>query len=233
MTYAIYYSRNAFSPRRCAYALTATHHFFVLFLSGPPTPSSVNVSLERSNGVAGLSVSWEYVQDVNGSIEYFVTSNQNRNCSSTSSSCTLSPVGCGEVHLIQVTASNEAGPSFPSSPVLFITCEYSRHYLIDLSSEIRFDSTLKYQVSKYFIDIASYFNHSSQTCSTLTYIIIICIYIVLTELYYISVTMVRDPNTHSVNVLSCVPSPLPARVSGSHGVARRKLHPEVGHGASR
>uniref|UniRef100_A0A3Q4N583 Fibronectin type III domain containing 7 n=1 Tax=Neolamprologus brichardi TaxID=32507 RepID=A0A3Q4N583_NEOBR len=38
--------------------------------------------------------------------------------STTSSSCTLSVVGCGEVHTIQVTASNEAGPSYPSSPSL-------------------------------------------------------------------------------------------------------------------
>ncbi|XP_070688890.1 fibronectin type III domain-containing protein 7-like [Pempheris klunzingeri] len=87
----------------------------------PPTPSSVNISLVRSSSVASLSVSWELSQEVYGSIQYHVMSDQNLTCNSTSSSCTLSPVSCGEVHTIQVTASNEAGPGFPSSPVVFIT----------------------------------------------------------------------------------------------------------------
>ncbi|XP_070765571.1 fibronectin type III domain-containing protein 7-like [Enoplosus armatus] len=87
----------------------------------PPAPSSVNVSVVMSDSVAGLSVSWELDQEVYGSIQYHVMSDQNLTCNSTSSSCTLSAVGCGEVHTIQVTASNEAGPSFPSSPVVFIT----------------------------------------------------------------------------------------------------------------
>ncbi|XP_039985286.1 fibronectin type III domain-containing protein 7-like [Xiphias gladius] len=87
----------------------------------PPTPSSVNVSVVTANGAAGLSVSWEGDPEVYGSIEYFVMSDQNLTCNSTSSSCTLSPVACGEVHVIRVTASNEAGPSCPSSPEVFIT----------------------------------------------------------------------------------------------------------------
>ncbi|XP_071342597.1 fibronectin type III domain-containing protein 7-like isoform X1 [Trachinotus anak] len=87
----------------------------------PPTPSSVNVSVVMSNDVAGLSVAWELDPEVYGSFEYFVTSDHNLTCNSTSTSCTLSPVGCGEIHVIQVTASNEAGPSFPSSPNVFIT----------------------------------------------------------------------------------------------------------------
>uniref|UniRef100_A0A8C9Z6E4 Fibronectin type-III domain-containing protein n=1 Tax=Sander lucioperca TaxID=283035 RepID=A0A8C9Z6E4_SANLU len=87
----------------------------------PPTPSFVNVSIVTSNGVAGLSVSWKLDQDVYGSIWYHVMSDQNRTCNSTSSSCTLLAVGCGEVHTIKVIALNNAGPSFPSSPVVFIT----------------------------------------------------------------------------------------------------------------
>ncbi|XP_054900990.1 fibronectin type III domain-containing protein 7-like [Poeciliopsis prolifica] len=89
----------------------------------PPTPASVSVSVVRSNSLVGLAVSWELSQDVYGTVDHHVTSdqNQNLNCNSTSSSCTLSPVGCGEVHIIYVTASNEAGPSHPSSPVVFIT----------------------------------------------------------------------------------------------------------------
>ncbi|XP_070817828.1 fibronectin type III domain-containing protein 7-like [Chaetodon trifascialis] len=87
----------------------------------PPTPSAVNVSVVISNGVAGLSVSWELDQEVYGSIQYHVTSDQNLTCNSTSSSCILSAVSCGEVHTVQVTASNEAGPSYPSNPVVFVT----------------------------------------------------------------------------------------------------------------
>ncbi|XP_043985936.1 fibronectin type III domain-containing protein 7-like [Gambusia affinis] len=87
----------------------------------PPTPSSVNVSVVRSNSLAGLAVSWKLSQNVYDTVDYHVTSDQNLNCNSTSSSCTLSPVGCGQVHTVYVTASNKAGPSHPSSPVVFIT----------------------------------------------------------------------------------------------------------------
>lgn len=86
-------------------------------------PSSVTVSMVMNNTVAGLSVSWELDQGVYGSISYHVMSDQNLTCNSTSRSCTLSPVGCGEVLKVQVTACDEAGPSYPSSPVVFVTCE--------------------------------------------------------------------------------------------------------------
>uniref|UniRef100_A0A672I4J7 Fibronectin type-III domain-containing protein n=1 Tax=Salarias fasciatus TaxID=181472 RepID=A0A672I4J7_SALFA len=50
---------------------------------------------------------------------FYVSSDQSLTCNTTSSSsCKLSAVGCGEVHTIQVTASNRAGPSYPSSPSL-------------------------------------------------------------------------------------------------------------------
>ncbi|XP_035503135.1 fibronectin type III domain-containing protein 7-like [Scophthalmus maximus] len=87
----------------------------------PPTPSLVNVSVAMGDGVAELSVSWELDPGAHGPVEYLVWSDQNLTCNSTSSSCSLSPVGCGEVHAIQVTASNVAGPSYPSSPRVFIT----------------------------------------------------------------------------------------------------------------
>ncbi|KAI3368520.1 hypothetical protein L3Q82_025527 [Scortum barcoo] len=90
-------------------------------LTGPPTPTSISVSLVMINGVAGLSVSWDPSREIYVTTRYHVMSDQNLTCYSTSSSCTLSAAGCGEVHSIQVTASNEAGPSFPSSPVVFIT----------------------------------------------------------------------------------------------------------------
>lgn len=89
---------------------------------GPPAPSSVNVSVVLNNTVAGLSVSWDLEKQVYGSLEYHVMSKQNVTCDTTSTSCIL-PVNCGEMHTIQVIASNEAGPSSPSTPVVFITCE--------------------------------------------------------------------------------------------------------------
>ncbi|XP_022062433.2 fibronectin type III domain-containing protein 7-like [Acanthochromis polyacanthus] len=90
-------------------------------ITRPPTPSSVRVSVVTNNHVAGLSVSWNIDQVVQGPIMYHVRSDQNLTCNSTSSSCTLPAVGCGEVHTIQVTAFNEAGPGHPSSPEVFIT----------------------------------------------------------------------------------------------------------------
>lgn len=87
----------------------------------PPAPSSVNVSMVMTNGGAGLSVSWELGQAVHGSVYYHAISDQGPTCNSSSSPCVLSAVGCGEMHTIQVVASNEAGPSQPSSPVTFIT----------------------------------------------------------------------------------------------------------------
>lgn len=100
--------------------------FLSFFLIGPPTPTSVNVSMAMNSSVAGLFVSWDVAQEVYGSIQYHVISDQNLTCKSTSSSCTLWAAGCGETHTILVTASNEAGPSLPSSPVFFITCECKR-----------------------------------------------------------------------------------------------------------
>ncbi|XP_019961794.2 fibronectin type III domain-containing protein 7-like [Paralichthys olivaceus] len=87
----------------------------------PPTPSAVNVSVVLGNGVSELSVSWAADPEVYAPVEYLVTSDRNLTCNSSSSSCILSPVNCGEVHTIQVTASNPAGPSHPSHPEVFIT----------------------------------------------------------------------------------------------------------------
>lgn len=96
---------------------------FMLSSTGPPTPSSLNISMLMNNSVSGLSVSWELNPEVHGSIQYHVMSDQDLTCNSTSSSCLLVAVGCGEIHMVQVTASNEAGPGYPSTPVVFITCE--------------------------------------------------------------------------------------------------------------
>lgn len=112
--------------------LTPNHHlrfysFSFLFLLGPPTPTSVNVSMAMNSSIAGLLVSWNVAQEVYGFIQYHVISDQNLTCKSTSSSCTLWAVRCGETHTMQVIALNEAGPSQPSSPLFFVTCECKRY----------------------------------------------------------------------------------------------------------
>ncbi|KAM4629308.1 fibronectin type III domain-containing protein 7-like [Polymixia lowei] len=88
----------------------------------PPAPASVNVSVVMTNDMAGLSVSWDLEQQVYGSIHYHVTGDRNQQCNSTSSPCTISPAACGEIHTIQVTASNEAGPSYPSEVFIVFPC---------------------------------------------------------------------------------------------------------------
>ncbi|KAK7901583.1 hypothetical protein WMY93_018352 [Mugilogobius chulae] len=59
--------------------------------------------------------------DVYGEVQYNVTSDQGVSCSSSSLSCELSPVTCGSVYSVEVTAQNSAGPSVPSMPVSFTT----------------------------------------------------------------------------------------------------------------
>lgn len=89
-------------------------------------PTFVNVSMVMNNSVAGLLVSWKVDQEVYGSIQHHVITDQNLTCNSTSSSCTLWAAGCGQTHTIRVIASNEAGRSQPSHSVFFITCECRR-----------------------------------------------------------------------------------------------------------
>lgn len=83
--------------------------------------------MAMNSSIAGLLVSWNVAQEVYGPIQYHVISDQNLTCQSTSSSCTLWAVRCGETHTMQVIALNEAGPSQPSSPLFFVTCECKRY----------------------------------------------------------------------------------------------------------
>uniref|UniRef100_UPI0037E7605E fibronectin type III domain-containing protein 7-like n=1 Tax=Semicossyphus pulcher TaxID=241346 RepID=UPI0037E7605E len=136
----------------------------------PPTPSSVNVSMVMSNGEAGLSVSWELDQEVYGSIEYHVMSDRGLQCNSTSSSCILSPVGCGEAHSIEVTASNEAGPGYPSNPVVFITypCPPESLDLVESSEE---NCTLTWDTVPYADSYTAFIKRGDggeETCNTTT-----------------------------------------------------------------
>ncbi|XP_037530415.1 fibronectin type III domain-containing protein 7-like [Nematolebias whitei] len=134
----------------------------------PPTPSSANVSVVMSNNTAGLSVSWGLDQKVFIPTEYHVTSDQGITCNSTSSSCTLSPVGCGKVHTIQVTAFNKAGPSYPSAPVVFITfpCPPESLDLVKSSEE---NCTLMWNTVPYADSYEAFIKRgdgSEETCTT-------------------------------------------------------------------
>lgn len=102
----------------------------------------------NTNNQPGLSVSWAIQPNLYGVVEYNVTSDQGQTCNTTSSSCNLWPVSCGQVHSVQVVAQNDAGPSVPSSPVVFTTSEYSGQHVGEVIT-----NTLKY---KYFIILQTY-----------------------------------------------------------------------------
>ncbi|KAJ0065056.1 hypothetical protein NL108_002140, partial [Boleophthalmus pectinirostris] len=88
----------------------------------PPTPESVNVTMATNTTSLGLSVSWEMLLALDGPFWYSVSSNiLGLQCNSTSMSCELSPVSCGTVYTLEVTAHNDAGPSIPSAPFSFTT----------------------------------------------------------------------------------------------------------------
>lgn len=97
-----------------------TTHFNSSVSAGPRTPQTVVLLNPAVKDVTGLLVSWAPSQ---GAIQYLVVSSAGLNCSSTSTSCTLSPLSCGQVHYITVTAINTAGPSQPSDPLRYISCE--------------------------------------------------------------------------------------------------------------
>ncbi|XP_053719565.1 fibronectin type III domain-containing protein 7-like [Synchiropus splendidus] len=89
---------------------------FINQTTRPPTPSGINISVVQPHGgPAGLLVSWEHLEDLHGSVQYWVSSDQNLTCDSVDSdSCILSPLDCGQVHNIHVVASNPSGSSLPS-----------------------------------------------------------------------------------------------------------------------
>ncbi|KAM3876349.1 fibronectin type III domain-containing protein 7-like [Diretmus argenteus] len=134
----------------------------------PPTPASVNVSIVTNNGTAGFSVSWFLDQEVYRTIQYLVTSDRNLECTSTSSPCTLSPVACGETYTIQVTASNEAGPSYPSYPVVVSPFPCPPESLAVVETEAG-NCTLSWNTvphADYYIAFVKRDNGSEEICNT-------------------------------------------------------------------
>ncbi|XP_028823728.1 fibronectin type III domain-containing protein 7-like [Denticeps clupeoides] len=68
--------------------------------------------------VPNLLVMWNMSQGVQ---MCQVVSSSGLRCTSNSSSCSISPIRCGETHSITLTAYNQAGPSVPSDPSEFIS----------------------------------------------------------------------------------------------------------------
>lgn len=90
--------------------------------AGPRTPQSVVLLTTVVNDVVGVSVSWDPAQ---GASRYMAVSSSGLNCSSASTSCTLSPLSCGQIHYISVTAFNQAGSSQSSEPQRYVSCEWT------------------------------------------------------------------------------------------------------------
>jgi len=87
--------------------------------AGSPTPQSVALVV-TSTPEAGIVVSWDPAK---GAEQYVAVSLTGQNCSSSSNSCTLIPLSCGETNSVTVIAVNKGGSSAPSYPVQIISCE--------------------------------------------------------------------------------------------------------------
>ncbi|KAB5546671.1 hypothetical protein PHYPO_G00074720 [Pangasianodon hypophthalmus] len=104
---------NAWSPQS-----VPGDDYTVCQITRPPTPQSIVLVTTTVNDVVGVSVSWDPAQ---GSSRYVAMSSAGLNCSSVSTSCTLSPLSCGQIHYISVTAFNRAGPSQSSELQRYIS----------------------------------------------------------------------------------------------------------------
>ncbi|GAA6076391.1 fibronectin type III domain-containing protein 7 [Tachysurus ichikawai] len=92
--------------------------FTVCQITRPRTPQLIALVTTTVNDVVGLSVSWYLAQ---GASSYVAVSSSGLNCSSVSTSCTLSPLSCGQIQYISVTASNQAGTSESSATQRYLS----------------------------------------------------------------------------------------------------------------
>ncbi|KAG7323409.1 hypothetical protein KOW79_013111 [Hemibagrus wyckioides] len=92
--------------------------FTVCQITRPRTPQLIALVTTSVNDVVGLLVSWNPAQ---GASRYEAVSSAGLNCSSASTSCTLSPLSCGQIQYITVTAFNRAGPSQSSEPQRYVS----------------------------------------------------------------------------------------------------------------
>ncbi|XP_041125909.1 fibronectin type III domain-containing protein 7-like [Polyodon spathula] len=118
MTFSRLDSGIAYSIKANAWDSSHTQgdDFSVTQITRPAVPSSVELSMiDRSMGV---DVSWSLVE---GAEIYTVLGSSRLNCTSVFSSCSISPLDCGNNYSVSVVASNKAGPSSPSEPANFLT----------------------------------------------------------------------------------------------------------------
>ncbi|KAJ0058730.1 hypothetical protein NL108_000442, partial [Boleophthalmus pectinirostris] len=86
-------------------------------ITRPSSPDVLDVQI--SQGRSNTMVYWEAVK---GATYYTVWTTNKQTCNGTSpSSCILEPVECGQNQTLSVTAYNDAGPSDPSNPALYLT----------------------------------------------------------------------------------------------------------------
>ncbi|XP_026054944.1 fibronectin type III domain-containing protein 7-like [Carassius auratus] len=91
--------------------------FTVCQITRPPTPQSIELVV-TSPPDAGIVVSWDQAQ---GAEQYVAMSLAGQNCSSSTNSCILIPLSCGETNSVIVIAINQAGSSVPSYLVQIIS----------------------------------------------------------------------------------------------------------------
>uniref|UniRef100_A0A3B4AYA2 Fibronectin type-III domain-containing protein n=1 Tax=Periophthalmus magnuspinnatus TaxID=409849 RepID=A0A3B4AYA2_9GOBI len=87
-------------------------------ITRPATPDVLDVQINQ-----GKSTTLIYWGLVTGASNYTVLTSNNQTCKASSDSyCFIGPVECGQNQTLSVTAYNEAGPSEPSNPALYLTC---------------------------------------------------------------------------------------------------------------
>ncbi|XP_056126688.1 fibronectin type III domain-containing protein 7 [Rhinichthys klamathensis goyatoka] len=103
---------NAWSPENIP-----GDDFTICQITRSPTPQSISLVV-TSTPDAGIVVSWDPAQ---GAEQYVAVSLTGQNCSSSSNSCILTPLSCGETNSVTVIAVNKGGNSAPSYPVQIIS----------------------------------------------------------------------------------------------------------------
>ncbi|XP_067303453.1 fibronectin type III domain-containing protein 7 [Pseudorasbora parva] len=103
---------NAWSPEN-----VPGDDFTVCQITRSLPPQSIALVV-TSTPDAGIVVSWDSAK---GAEQYLAMSLSGQNCSSSTNSCTLIPLRCGETNSVTVIAINNAGNSVPSYPVQIVS----------------------------------------------------------------------------------------------------------------
>lgn len=95
---------------------------FLLFL-GPHKPVDVQVAFD--SGALRATISCTPSEGASSYIMETYSGTSKLNCSTTSTSCTIASLVCGAEYSLVIVASNEAGSSTPTEPVIFKTGMYT------------------------------------------------------------------------------------------------------------